>query len=121
MFDYATSLEEVYVDNCVVEIAEGAFANNINLTRLELPFVGQNKDSNETESGVLGWLFSTECDKNHLAYMAEVEQEYAEELTRTSFIPKSLEYVNVYEASHINYGTFDQCTMIEVIDLPLVT
>ncbi|MDE6013422.1 MAG: leucine-rich repeat domain-containing protein, partial [Anaeroplasmataceae bacterium] len=120
MFANDTALVDLVVADCVETIEKGFLFKTTALETLSVPFIGLDKDANESESSVLGWFFqddASEITDDEKALMTIVEQEYNEGEFTTNYIPNSLHKITITNAKQLGYGALDQMTMLDEIYL----
>lgn len=101
----------VVIPNSVTEIDEYAFKGNSALETISTPFLGKNKDSNETKNGVIGYLFGDEGYNKGVA----ITQTYNDDDdSETYFVPEGLKNVTI-TGDEIFYGSLYNMTMLDSI------
>ena len=93
-------------------IALGALYNS-NIENIEIPFIGKNIESENSE-GVFGYIFGDEEYTNSVL----ARQYYSENEYKDYYIPNGLKSIKVYNGALIKYGSFYNISMVESISLP---
>ena len=115
-FEDCDKITSLKVPNSIEIIGEAAFSGCKSLTKVELPFVGENKEANYSKQSLFGYIFGNDkkdgCIETRTYYYpnnGSVATGY------TSYIPSGLEVVNLTSGDAIRQGAFRNVTTIKTI------
>ena len=140
-FYYDYNLTNMFVPNSVTNISISSFAGCVRLQSMTLPFVGTCRGSTLSSASVFGYIFGQNPYMSDTDVVQEIQLVQYDEAGRelklqateqvftnvprnpgesTSviyYIPAALNTVTIRSESHIGYGAFMNCSMLEHINL----
>ena len=106
------NITSVSISDSVNEINESIFKGLSKLEVIQIPFIGKNKEDNNSKSALIGYLFGEEEFDNTTL----TKQYYDNENYIGYYIPNSLKEISV-TSEIIPYGAFSNCINIENVYL----
>ena len=112
---FANNVTNITVSDGVTFIPEGAFSGMNSLKSISLPFVGSDRDANNTYDAVLGYVFGKSSNESDIVQYYILEND---SLSGNKYaIPKTLESVTITDAIQIPFGAFYNCSMLKEITI----
>lgn len=109
----ASNITNVEIPNTVVRIGAGALANFVNLTKLTIPFAGENQNMKCGIKSVFGHIFGQDYPNTTQTYWRPAA--YGHDVREVDYyIPSSLTEVKVTGTIY-SPGEFSNCSNIKVI------
>lgn len=114
-FKGCTGITSIVIPDSVTSIGLGAFNGCSMLKSITLPFVGSRKGNSGSKEASFGYVFGESSYQGG----TKVEQYYGGGTSNWSwfFIPSTLRSVKITNETVINYGAFQNCSMLTKIDL----
>ena len=110
------NVKEIYVPSYITKIRAGAFSGCSSLECIELPFIGETYQTENSFSYPLGFIFGTTNYENSIKTYQTFIGPSGEEERLAYYIPKSLKKV-VINSDIIPFGSFNNCTELTSIIL----
>lgn len=110
-------IAKIIVPDSVIKIGEGAFKGCNNLVEITLPFIG--RQATDSNNNVLGYIFGYKNISNSDNTKTSANKGYTQQYSSYGYyIPSSLRKVIVTSDITIPNYAFQNCDLIETIDLP---
>ena len=114
------AFKNIVIPNSVVRMGEGVFYMCSHLESITIPFVGSSRTANKTRDAVFGYIFD-DYDFSSESGGGKTAQGYDHYSGATYyayyFIPSSVKYVAITDASQIPVGAFCGCSNIRAITI----
>ncbi len=114
-FKGCNAITSITVPKEITSIGSGAFNGCSSLRSITLPFIGSQKGNTGTKEALFGHIFrggsyqgGTKITQSFTDYHWDTSETY---------IPSSLRSVTITNETIINYGAFEDCSMLTKIDL----
>ena len=114
-FKGCNAITSIVVPESVTTIGAGAFSGCSSLRSITLPFVGGQKGNSDTSAACFGYIFGTSSYQGG----TKIRQAYGTGIGRYEdfYIPSTLRNVTITKESVLNYGAFQNCSMLAKIEL----
>lgn len=108
-----TSITSIEFPNSIETMGDGAIKNCTSIESLSIPFVGNNRDSNNVNTAVFGHIFG----KVSTGVLQYYTMEDAKLKGFYYGIPSTLTKVTVTDATQIPFGAFSNCVSLAEINI----